>query len=470
MIDYRLFLKNKKKYAPDVGIEVAESEMNPRMKEFQRDSTRYMLKRGRGALFFGCGLGKTLCQLEWSYHVSQETNGLILGLCPLAVAPQTVREFNRFDVGRGRLPIKICESQADVDFSSGIAVTNYEKLHKFDCSKFSGAFGDELSCIKNYTGKLKQQMCSQFERTPFKLSCTATPAPNDILELGQQAEFLGAMKSNEMISRWFINDSMEVGKYRLRQHAVEDYWGWVSSWAVSIETPSDLGYSDEGYILPPMEIIEHEVEFESEPEAGQLFNTATINATSIHREKRLSNQSRAELVASLVNSSSESWIVWCDTDYESDELKRRIPSAVEVKGSQPEAKKVRDIESFTNGQARVIISKPSICGFGLNWAHCHNAIFAGVSYSFEQFFQAYSRIYRFGQEFPVMIHVVMSPAERMIWNVVKAKEFEHRSMKRSMSKAMLASQMQKVRGTLRLDTSEQRQKIILPVWLKKGKV
>jgi hypothetical protein len=465
MLDYQEFIRGKRIYVEDRGIDGPCSSMNQAMKEFQSESTRYVLKKGRGALFFAPGLGKTICQLEWAKHVIQNANGNVLGLCPLAVAPQTDREFHRFGIGGGRFPIKICESQDDVGFDQGIVLTNYEKLHKFDSSKFVGVFGDELSCIKSYTGKLKRQMCSSFAETPFKLSCTATPAPNDVLELGQQAEFLGVMRSNEMISRWFINDSMQAGKYRLRNHAREDYWDWVSSWAVSIEMPSDLGYSDEGYILPPIQIIEHEIEFESEPDDGRLFGNATINATSIHREKRQSNAARAEEVAGLVNGNSEKWIVWCDTDYESDELKRRIRDAVEVKGSHPEQKKIRDIDAFSTGQSRVIITKPSICGFGLNWFHCHNVAFAGVSYSFEQFYQALCRVYRFGQVHPVNIHVCFSPIERAIWNVVKSKELEHRTMKRSMSAAMRASQMEKVRGTLRLSTSSGSRKMELPSWI-----
>ena len=464
--EYREFIKRKKLYRPDAGFEVDDSEINQRLKGWQRDSVRYELKCGRGALFAECGLGKTVMQLEYAYQRLKRSGGRGLILCPLAVAQQTVREYEKFDISGGTLPIAVCENQDAIPFKSGIVVTNYEKRQHFNTDEFDVAVIDEGSILKNYTGKTKQDLCNRFSETPYKLSCTATPSPNDQLEIGNQAEFLGIMPSNEMISRWFINDSMEVGKYRLRGHAEEDFWAWVCSWAISIEYPSDLGYPDDGYVLPELSITEHSVDVDETPADGYLIRNESVSATTIHREKRLSNEARAEVVSGLVNNSSEAWIVWCDTDYEADVLKRRIPDAVEVRGSHPEARKIRDIEAFSTGQARVIITKSSICGFGMNWQHCHNVAFAGVSYSFEEWYQAMRRVWRFGQLDKVNVHVALSPAEETVWRVVKRKWNEHRSMKKSMSGAMKAMQMQLVRGASRLDRYVPTQKIMLPSWMK----
>jgi superfamily II DNA or RNA helicase len=463
--EYLNFLRNKRVYIEDQGVTIDPGDINKNLWGWQNDSVRYMLRRGRGALFAECGLGKTAMQLEYMNHAIQSTGGLGLILCPLAVAKQTVGEFEKFDISGGKIPIAVCDDHDSIPFKSGIVVTNYDKRHHFKTESFSSVVVDEGSILKNYTGKTKQDLCQRFRGTPFRLSATATPSPNDQLEIGNQSEFLGAMPSNEMISRWFINDSMQVGKYRLRGHAAEDFWNWVSSWAVSIEYPSDLGYSDEGYVLPELTIEEHSVIVDEPSENGQLFRNESVSATTIHKEKRLSNCARAEVISGLVNNSSEAWIVWCDTDYEADELKRRIPDAVEVRGSHPEQRKVRDIESFTYGQSRVIITKSSICGFGLNWQHCRNVAFAGVSYSFEQWYQAVRRVWRFGQKLPVNIHVALSPAEEIVWRVVKHKWNEHRSMKRSMSGAMKASQMEYVRGSKKLDRYVPTQKIILPTWI-----
>lgn len=466
--DYRSFLASKRTYKPDTGITVDPSAINPSLFPWQADCVRYLLKRGSGAAFEECGLGKTLQQLEWAYQVASNTGGLVLILCPLAVAQQTLREAATFNVGRdGRIPIIVAKAHDEIPFTNGIVISNYEKLAKFKTERFTGVVLDESSILKSFNGKTKQSLCKAFESTPYRIACTATPAPNDQLELGNHSEFLGVLRSCEMISRWFINDSMNAGKYRLKGHAAADYWDWVSSWAVSLETPADLGYPADGYILPELFIHDHEVDVDDgEPSPGLLFNNDTVNATSIHREKRRSNVARAEVVAGLVNNSTEPWIVWCDTDYESDELKKRIPDAVEVKGSLVESSKVRRIEQFSTGEARVIITKPSVCGFGLNWQHCSKIAFVGLSYSFESFYQATRRSYRFGQKKPVHCHVVNAPAEQVVWRTVKRKEEEHRLMKRSMSGAMLASQMERVRGKTRVVNYEPGQSIQLPEWMK----
>lgn len=466
--DYQSFIASKRSYRPDSGLIVEPDDLNQSLHGWQGDAVRYWLRRGASAGFEECGLGKTLQQLEWAFHVAKRTRGNVLVLCPLAVAQQTLREAERFQIGRGWLPIAVVKAQDEIPFTNGIAITNYEKLGKFDTSKFAGVVLDESSILKSFNGKTKQALCTAFEPTRFKLACTATPAPNDQLELGNHSEFLGVLRSCEMIMRWFINDSMNAGKYRLKGHAEKGYWDWVSSWAVSLESPADLGYPDDGYVLPELEIHEHEVDVDELPAMnGQLFNNESINATTVHREKRLSCGARAEVVAGLVNNSTESWVVWCDTDYEADELAKRIPDAVEVRGSYPDGKKIMHIDQFSLGLARVIITKPEICGFGINWQHCSHAAFVGVSYSFERFYQAIRRLWRFGQLNPVHCHVVNSLAEHVVWRTVKRKEQEHRLMKKSMSQAMLASQMNNVRGvSLKLDSYQPKQGLILPEWMK----
>ena len=466
---YREFLSGKRTYAEPCGFRVKPSSLPSVLKPFQRDTVEYLLRIGRGGAFEECGLGKTLQQLSWSFAAAEHTGGLSLILCPLAVAGQTLREAKRFELDSASLPIGVYSAGDQVPYTRGVVITNYEKLHHFDASKFAAVALDESSILKSFNGKTKQALCRAFADTPYRSAWTATPSPNDLLELGNHSEFLGAMPSTEMISRWFINDSMQVGKYRLKGHAEDDYWRWVASWAVSLSTPADLGYSDEGYVLPPMEIIERVVAIEDEEAPpGMLFANSGISATSIHKEKRASVEERAEEVASLVNGeASEPWIVWCDTDYEADALAKRIPDAVEVRGSFTDYKKERNIELFSTGQARVIITKPSVCGHGLNWQHCARMAFVGVSYSFENFYQAARRTWRFGQKRPVKCYVINSEAEQCIWRTVMGKEAAHRQMQSKMSSAMKASQMELVRGIRKVETYNAGERMSLPSWLSK---
>lgn len=471
--DYREFVASKRAYAKPSGFEVAAGDLNPHLKPFQSDAVRYLLRIGRGAAFEECGLGKSLQQLEWAYQVARRTGGLVLILTPLAVAQQTIRECEKFNVNRSgskdAMPIVVAESDDDVLFLNGMVVTNYEKLPKFNASRFAGVVLDESSLLKSFNGKTKQRLCEAFSKTPYKLACTATPSPNDQMELGNHAEFLSVMPSSEMLARWFINDTAHVGKYRLKHHAREDYWRWVASWAICLSRPSDLGYSDEGYVLPPLELHEHEVDVEDDaPANGRLFRDDGVSATSIHREKRASLVARADKTAELVNAQqpNESWIVWCDTDYEADALVDRIPDAVEVRGSMTELRKRERIEQFSTGRARVIITKPEICGFGLNWQHCSHVAFVGVSYSFERFYQAVRRTYRFGQTRPVHVHVVNSPVEQVVWRMVKSKEAAHLDMQSQMAVAMRDVQQELVRGVRRLRKYDAQHAMSLPAFLR----
>lgn len=431
MSDYRTFLTSKHCRPARVGFDVAEADITPALHDWQKAITKWALRCGRAALFEDCGLGKTLQQLEFARQVCLHTGGNVILLCPLAVQWQTLREAQRFGI-TDSVGVNIVATQSDVKY--GISIANYEKLSHFDTSTFEGVVLDESSVLKAYTGTTKRWLCKLFSETRFKLACTATPAPNDRLELGNHADFLGIMPSNEMIARWFINDGGKCGNYRLRKHGASDFWRWMASWSVCISTPSDIGYSDDGYVLPPLNVVEHVIECKAAD--GFLFALPTaISATNVHKEKRLYLGERADVVAGLVNGDTDPWAVWCDTDYEADALCERIPDAVEVRGSHsPEIKEDR-LRSFSEGRCRVMVTKSEIGGFGLNWQHCHKTTwFAG--YSYERFYQAIRRLLRFGQLHPVDCHLVRTVSEGSIAETIDRKKRQHIEMQREMAGEM----------------------------------
>lgn len=458
MVAYREFLARKHIRPTRVGFDVPLSAINPKMRDFQKVITQWALRIGRASLFEDCGLGKTFQQLEWGHHVCQHTGGNVLLLCPLAVQWQTVREAEKFGIGT---PVAIAENQSQV--KPGITVANYEKLHHFDASAFSGVILDESSVLKAFTGKTKQMLCSAFANTPYRLACTATPAPNDRMELGNHSEFLGVMPSDEMLSRWFINDGGKAGTYRLRRHGEGDFWRWMASWSVCISTPADLGFDATGYVLPELRTYEHVIE--SGPAAGELFAVPKdISATEVHKEKRAALSQRADCVSGLVNGNSEAWAVWCDTDYEADALCERIPDAVEVRGSHKDAVKAERLKAFSDGDCRVIITKAEIAGFGLNWQHANNTTwFAG--YSYERFYQAIRRLLRFGQTKPVNCHLVRTTNEGSIADTIKRKEAEHSQMQSEMA-ALMGEGMREEMGILSAPTPYVAEKTMKrPAWL-----
>lgn len=428
--DYRAFLEKKRITAESVGFDVDVADLNPKLFDWQREIVAWALKQGRAAMFEDCGLGKTAQQLEWAHQVAKHTGGDVLILAPLAVARQTQREGEKFGI-----EATVCRSQSDV--KPGVNVANYEMLEHFDAAHFTGVVLDESSILKSYSGKTKQQLIELFCRTPYRLACTATPSPNDHMELGNHSEFLGIMASNEMLARWFINDTMNFGTYRVKGHAKDDFWRWVASWSMCISRPSDIGFCDDGFVLPPLTISEFYVESDQTEGAGDaLFRNVDLSATGLHKELRLSAPARAVAAADMVNGNDASWIVWCNSNYEADEVRALIPDAVEVRGSDSVTEKERKLMAFTNGESRVIVTKPSIAGFGLNWQHCSNVVFMGLSYSYEQFYQSLRRSYRFGQKNPVNAHVIMAPTESDILKTVRKKQSAHIEMQDSMSRAI----------------------------------
>jgi hypothetical protein len=454
---YADLLASKSADAPLRGLSNIPS-LHSDMFPYQRDVTEFLLGVGGGAAFLDTGLGKSFVALEWARVVAEHAGKPILMLAPLAVAPQHVREAKKFGYDDAR----IVRDRSEI--GPGINVTNYAKLEHFDPSDFAGVVLDESSIIKNFTGQTTRKMMAMWNATPFRLACTATPAPNDHMELGQHSQFLGVMNSNEMLTRWFIADQNNMGRYRLKGHAVKPYWNWVASWARCISKPSDLGYSDEGFELPPLNVFRHVVKSDISIDAGEnLFRIPDTSATAIHKEKRLTAEARAAEIADRVNEErGEAWIVWCDTDYEADALMQRIPGAVEVRGSMTDTVKEERLVGFSEGNIRVLISKPSIAGFGLNWQHCARMAFAGLSFSYEAYYQAIRRCYRFGQKRPVDVHIALADTERAIWDVINRKSGDHEQMKVEMYAAMRRAHESR---QVKIDYQPTK-KIKLPTWMR----
>jgi len=427
---YNALISRKKRVAIKRGIQIKEGDLNPQLFGFQKWLVRWALSIGKCALLAECGLGKTPMQLEWAKKVAEHTGGNILILCPLAVAAQTVKEGNKFNT-----TVTHCRTAKDI--REGINITNYERLAEFDGLEFAGVVLDESSILKSFDGKTKQMLCERFSETPFKLCCTATPAPNDFDELGQHAEFLGWLSAAQMRATWFINDTMDTGAgWRLKGHAKGDFWKWVASWAACVGKPSDIGFSDEGYDLPALKMIQHTVAVDYTIDRGEdLFRTAILSATNIHAEMRLTGPARVASAAALVNESKESWIVWCNTNYEADALKDAMPDAVEIRGSDTPERKEKEMESFLNGRTRVLISKPSISGYGVNIQMCARMVFVGLSYSFEDLYQATRRCWRFGQAREVECHVITAESEGAIVQTIQRKIQQHDTMKNDMKNA-----------------------------------
>lgn len=425
---YYSFLESKIKLAESSGFEIAENKLNKKLFDFQKFVVKWSLKLGKAAIFADCGLGKTFMQLEWAKHVNRYINKPVLILCPLAVSGQTISEGKKFGIKVERIGNKI---------TNGIYISNYEQLDNIDCSLFGGIVLDESSILKNYTGKYKTAILELFKDTPFKLACTATPSPNDHLELGNHSEFLNIMPSNEMISRWFINDTMNFGSYRLKKHGEMDFWEWVSTWAMCISKPSDIGFKDDGFILPKLNLIEQPVQTElSDVENGMLIKYNSVNATNFNQELRNSKTERLNRVIEIVNSSKENWIVWIKQNEEAEYLMKHLTGAVEVSGSDKPEVKEYNLLGFAENKFRVLVTKSKIAQFGMNYQNCHNQIFASLDFSFESLYQSIRRSYRFGQKKEVNIHLVTTYTMGNVLSSIKEKQRKFYDMQSKMSKAI----------------------------------
>lgn len=426
LTEYERFIRSKNKRIEDAGFEPVN--LPEFLFPFQREIVRRACVRGRSAIFAECGLGKTGMQLAWADQVVNKTGGRVLVLAPLAVSGQTIREGEKFGI-----KVRYASEQKEVD--SPITITNYERLKNFDPSKFVGVVLDESGILKAYSGTTKRQIIQAFSRTEYRLACSATPAPNDIQELGNHAEFLGLMLSSEMIARWFCT-TFDAGKFRLKGHAVKPFWEWVNSWSVMCAKPSDVGpFDDSQYELPLLDCIPVVVDVDTTTERnGMLFRDPGISATKIHAERRLTASDRVARIAELVASEpGEPWILWTETDYEGDELQAAIPEAGNLRGGLSLAAREKILEDFSTGKLRVLIAKPKIAGFGLNWQHCARVAFVAATYSFESFYQAVRRTWRFGQTRPVKCYLVSGTTEAHVSAVLQEKMLKFDNMREMMA-------------------------------------
>lgn len=431
MSDYQAFLDRKTVRAPLRGL-TQIPRLAPHLFPFQAATVEFALRVGTAGVFLDTGLGKTEIQLEWCRHAAAATNGRALILTPLAVAGQTRRRAERWGY-----EARVIREMDDV--GDGINICNYDRLDHLDPDAFGAVALDEASILKSFTGKTTRALIEAFRGHRFKLCATATPAPNDHMELGNYAEFLEIMSSNEMLSRFFINDASTASQeWRLKGHAVGAFWDWMASWSRMAERPSDLGDSDDGFILPPFEVKRHrarDTAIEGVP--GDLFGTVTMSATAMFDVKRQTSEARAEAAASLVAAEpGETWLIWCDTNDEADRLNAVIPGAIEVRGSMTPEQKEAGIDAFSTGAARILIGKPSQLGMGLDWSHCARMVFVGRSYSYELWYQAVRRCWRYGQQRKLVVHLVVAEGESEIGRVVERKADDHAKMKRAMRDAM----------------------------------
>jgi len=444
-MDYESFLKSKVITSEASGFKIEVGQVNPLLFDWQRVLVRWALGKGRCAIFADCGLGKTPIQLVWADHVHRHTGMDVLILAPLAVSRQTKREGQKFGVF-----VNICRGQEDV--KPGINITNYERLHRFDASKFGAVVLDESSVMKNFAGKIRNQIIEMFRSTPYKLCCTATPAPNDYPELGSHCEFLGVMTRSEMLSMFFINDTGDTGKWRLKGHVAENkFWEWLCSWAVMIRKPSDIGFDDGDFILPPLNIIEHRVKYDGP--TYSLFVEPARTLTERRQARKESISDRIAAASEIIKATDQTWLVWCNLNAESEGMAGAVPGAVEVTGSDSPEHKENSMMAFSEGQIKCLVSKPKIAGFGMNWQNCNNMVFVGLSDSYEQFYQSVRRCWRFGQEKPVNAHIVIGEREGAVVENIKRKERDMAAMFDGMVRHMTGIMKHEIRKTERNQTA-----------------
>lgn len=399
-------------------------------KQHQRTTLDFALERGASAAFLDTGLGKSFIELEFARQTSEETRKPSLILTPLSVAGQMVREGQKFGIDARQI-----REQSDV--GAGVMVANYERLPKLDPDTFGAVILDESSILKSFNGRTRNMLMDAFGDHRFKLAATATPSPNDHMELGNHAEFLGVMRQQEMLSKWFINDTSTASQeWRMKGHAVEDFWSWVASWSRCATLPSDLGGDNTGYVLPEIDRHVHTVSADvMDDTGGMLFRIPEMSATSFHKEKRLTMRQRCDIAAELATH-DKPVTVWCETNEESEYLAKVTPDAREVRGNMTPEQKEELLLGFVDGDYRVMVTKPKLAGFGMNFQHCAHAVFASISFSYEQHYQAVRRSHRFGQTQTVRNDIVISDTERTIWEAVNTKSKKHDEMKRRMQEAM----------------------------------
>lgn len=429
MKTYEEFLNSKKQKKIESGFGLSDSALNPALFGFQKYCVKRMLKQGRGAIFAGCGLGKTNMQLEWARQVCKHTGKPVLILAPLSVSRQTIKDGSRFGY-------KVSLPGGD---NEGIEIINYEQVENICTGHYSGIVLDESSILKNFTGHYKRLLIDIFKKTPYKLCCTATPSPNDLNELGNHSEFLGVLDAQDMRSKWFVRDE-GMNNYRIKAHAKGGFYAWVSSWAINFDNPAQIGFSEdsERYKLPPLNITDHAISTGAAD--GQLFASGIVNATNFNKVLRDTQTERLNLTAQLANEADGQVLIWVKQNSEGEALRKLLPEAVEVKGSDRPEYKERIFSDFADGNIRILISKAKICGYGMNFQSCGTQIFASPDFSFENFYQQVRRSYRFGRKEQVNIHLITTDTMENIKGIIKKKQRQFDEMQAEMSLSMNGNQ------------------------------
>lgn len=465
MTAYAEFLAAKKRLPPSSGIACTPDELDPRLFEFQRHIVAWAVRRGRAAVWADTGLGKTRVQVEWACRVTAHSGGRALILAPLAVTAQTVREAAKLGVD-----ITYVHDQAEADHAgTRLVITNYERLDRIDHASYDAVVLDESSILKAFSGTTKRALVEAFADTPYRLACTATPAPNDIEELCNHADFLSVMSPQEMRSTFFIADSRgEFMKYRLKGHARDAFYEWLASWAIACRTPSDLGFDDDGYILPPLHITDRMVPTGWAAD-GELFTPRLEGITQRAQVRRATAQARIDAsVDAVLTEPREQWLIWCGTNAEADGVTARLThlGAVNVQGSDDADDKAARLLEFADGRLQVLVTKPSIAAYGMNFQSCARMVFVGLSDSYEQYYQAIRRCYRFGQTRPVHAHVVLADVEHVIADNVRAKERMAASVTAGLVAAISAENRAELfHGTSKGDDYEPCHPLRIPDWL-----
>ncbi len=460
MNSYSDFLKSKSIVAEPAGIK-EPSGISEKLFPFQRACVSWALQRGRAALFEGTGLGKTIQQLEWARHVEEHIRKPVLIFAPLAVAHQTV------DEAKAKLDLEIIYAEhGAVIGDRGIYITNWQKMERFDVDKIGGVVGDETSVWKSLDGKTRQRFIERFSTVPFRLACTATPAPNDYMELGSHAEALGIMKASEMLATFFVHDGGETQKWRLKGHAEKQFWKWLASWSICIQHPRDIGFEQEGYDLPELRMHEVIVDTDSKPLPGELFALPARTMMERKAVRRDTVNERTEALRAIIEQDKdESWLAWCNLNSESEGISKAA-KMTNVTGSDSDDVKEKRVLEFAKGDLKRLASKSSICGFGINFQVCHKMGFLGLSDSWESLYQSIRRCYRFGQKHPVDVHIVISSLEGAVLQNIKRKEADAQRMQKALIEHMADLTKRQLSGA-RKETLEYKptKKLEIPTWL-----
>ena len=435
-MEYQDFIQSKKWQSEIVGVKIEPEQLHPILFPFQRDTTLWAIRKGRAAIFGGCGTGKTFEQLEWARFSGK----FVLIVCPLSVAQQTMEEGKKIDI-----EVKFAERPI---LEPGIYIANYQKLHHFAGVNYDAIVLDESSILKSFTAKTRDLLIEQFSHIPRRLCCTATPSPNDIAELGNHSEFLGQMKRQEMLSHFFVHDAQGLASeadWRLKGHAKDEFWRWVATWAVFIRSPSDLGYEDDLFILPPLIVRNEQVKTSFIPE-GQLFPSMTAGIKGRSQARKFSLDDRVETSARIINENNEQWLVWCNLNDEGQKLHKLLPDSVLIEGATPDDKRVEYEMQWRSGKVKTLISKPVQYGHGMNWQFCHNVIYLGLSDSWENYYQSLRRCWRFGQKSPVNVIIVTSKAEYAVIENINRKEKQAEELANGIVQHMKEAMMDEVFG------------------------